>query len=333
VFISKAADYTDTNNTALHFAPPMNPFHSTLLSEDPLSTASRTPGARSSLRKPVYNPWDQFNKSQFDGFIEDITSALSRALAHEPDPEYRSDSRRSPDAVPYSQFFHTESEDVSASTGGADFGSLNGAVEEDDEMPEDSFVNIKRHPANGKARDPLEGPGLGGLQHEPIELLSDDEGDEGEEPVETDPLKYWLGSDYEGEEGEEGHTVDERFLNDDDGIADQTENAKEVTRTSQDRTVDKEDVLVLSSDDEEVYPHHVAHMEHGGEAEDPAPDTGTPTPVPISFHLRPATFSDSDKPVQFYDEELQSLDDGTPCVLHVPLSHLNMLPSRPTSAR
>jgi hypothetical protein len=89
-------------------------------------------------------------------------------------------------------------------------------LEQDESFVEDSFAEIKlrREISKGKARDPREGPGLGEgwNQEEPIEILSDSEGDGSPEPMGRGENAY---EDEEVEEGEE-EDQDSRLFGDDD---------------------------------------------------------------------------------------------------------------------
>jgi hypothetical protein len=173
-----------------------NPFSSPLLSKD-LQNVSKNRSNRSS-RPPVYNPWDKFNQSQFDDFIYDITSALSRALNHELDtPET---SAAAP-ARHVSQFNQVAAE-TELPTSPDPFMSSDGDIE-------DSFAELKSARAKGKERDPREGPGLGGI-HNPIELSSDDDDErvEGNSHVSEEHDEFFGGSKgTEREEDTERHGV------------------------------------------------------------------------------------------------------------------------------
>ncbi|KAG1854150.1 hypothetical protein DFJ58DRAFT_383137 [Suillus subalutaceus] len=135
-----------------------------------------------SLRRPIHNPYDKFTKSEFDEWIDGITSALRRALGEETQEDTALDEHRSQD--------------------------VDAAAEEtfSDQSFEDSFADIRSRRAKGKAKDPREGPGLGAEQN-PIGLLSDSEsGAESEEEYEeySDRETEVVGTEGEGE-GYHGH--------------------------------------------------------------------------------------------------------------------------------
>ena len=83
-----------------------------------------TLGARSSLRPPIYNPYDKFTAQEFDAWIGDITGQLRRALGQEP-PRTASQTQATDPGVSMS----------------------------DEEVGEDAFAEIKaRRAAKGKQR-------------------------------------------------------------------------------------------------------------------------------------------------------------------------------------
>jgi hypothetical protein len=116
-------------------------------------------------RPPIHNPYDKFTQPEFDAWIGDITGALKRALGQiEADDE--------PKALECTQ-------EGSAMTR---YCPLD-LDESEDEALNDSFAEIKarRLLGKGKARDPREGPGLGGIDRTvPIEIVSSDEEEEHE---------------------------------------------------------------------------------------------------------------------------------------------------------
>ena len=134
---------------------------------------------RAALRPPVFNPYDRFTQPQFDAWIGDITSALKRALDHEPEPTVNSPSR-------HSGIWNTIPDHLggtSSAEGRARSPALS-EVHDEESAIEDSFAQIASRRAKGKARDPREGPGLG-LKGQPIELLSDSEEEEVVESLEA----------------------------------------------------------------------------------------------------------------------------------------------------
>ena len=113
-------------------------------------------------KAPIYNPYDKFSQVEFDDWIGGITGALRRALGEDDNP-----NRSAP-----------------SNTGAHPLDNDSGVVmEEDANGTEDEFelgedlVRTRRD--KGKARDPREGPGLGG-RNQPIELSYSD-GDSGSE--------------------------------------------------------------------------------------------------------------------------------------------------------
>ena len=131
---------------------------------------------RASLRPPIFNPYDRFTQPEFDAWIGDITSALKRALDHEPEPTVNSPSRPSGiwNTIP----------DHLGGTPSAEGRARSPEVHDEESAVEDSFAYIASRRAKGKARDPREGPGLG-LKGQPIELLSDSEEEEVVESLEA----------------------------------------------------------------------------------------------------------------------------------------------------
>lgn len=127
---------------------------------------------RTSLRPPIFNPYDRFTQPEFDAWIGDLTHALKRALEPEAEPGVDSPSRHNgswntvPDQLGGSFSAEGQAQSPAPSEGYGEQSIL-----------EDSFAQIASRRAKGKARDPREGPGLG-LKGQPIELLSDSEEEE-----------------------------------------------------------------------------------------------------------------------------------------------------------
>ena len=149
----------------------------------PLSAAAvRSEASRRLARPPILNPYDKFSQNDFDAWIGGITGALRHALGQAEVEEPATPS------VHASQVRDTDSE-------------------QDESFVEDSLAEIKlrRGISKGKARDPREGPGLGEgwNKEQPIEILSDSEGDGSPEPMERD------GNASEEEEVEEGEEEDQ----------------------------------------------------------------------------------------------------------------------------
>ena len=133
----------------------------------PLSvTAYRSHPDLKAKRPPIHNPYDKFTQPEFDAWIGDITGALKRALGQiEADDE--------PKASECTQEASTRNAMIRY--------RLLDPDESEDEALDDSFAEIKarRLLGKGKARDPREGPGLGGTDRtKPIEIVSSDEEEE-----------------------------------------------------------------------------------------------------------------------------------------------------------
>ena len=139
-------------------------------------------------RPPIHNPYDKFTQPEFDAWIGDITGALKRALGQiEADDE--------PKALECTQ-------EVSTGNAMTRYRPLD-LDESEDEALNDSFAEIKarRLLGKGKARDPREGPGLGGIDRtKPIEIVSSDE----EEEHEVELVIGMENDESDEDEGEEG---------------------------------------------------------------------------------------------------------------------------------
>ncbi|KAH6913943.1 hypothetical protein BKA70DRAFT_1259930 [Coprinopsis sp. MPI-PUGE-AT-0042] len=122
-------------------------------------------------RPPLQNPFDKFNQGEFDSWIGGITSALRKALGQEEEIQKAAEAMAGKPSD--GQSFGLKDVDMEA------------GQEADESILEDSFADFKaRRSVKGKERDPREGPGLAGADgwnaDEPIELLSDDEDEEGQ---------------------------------------------------------------------------------------------------------------------------------------------------------
>lgn len=143
-------------------------FHS---SPSPSNASSAKSSTRTSLRPPIFNPYDRFTQPEFDAWIGDITSSIKRALRHDVEPEVELPSGRSgswktlPDLR------------GNLTTGKRAQSPTFSEPREEESIFEDSFAHMVSRKAKGKARDPREGPGLG-LKDQPIELFSDSEEEE-----------------------------------------------------------------------------------------------------------------------------------------------------------
>ena len=137
----------------------------------PPNASSAKSSTRTSLRPPIFNPYDRFTQPEFDTWIGDITSSIKRALRHDAEPEVEPPSGRSSSwkTLPNLGGGLTTEKRAQSPT----FTE----PRDDESVFEDSFAQIVSRRAKGKARDPREGPGLG-LKDQPIELLSDSEEEE-----------------------------------------------------------------------------------------------------------------------------------------------------------
>ena len=178
--------------TPYQFSPRIpGPPHSTPLS---VSAYKSLPNSKAK-RPPIHNPYDKFTQPEFDAWIGDITGALKRALG-----------QIEADDVP-----KTLERTQELTTGNATIGYHAIDLDEsEDEALNDSFAEIKarRLLGKGKARDPREGPGLGGTDRtKPIEIVSSDEEEEHEVElaigVEDDENEEDEEEDEEEEEEEE----------------------------------------------------------------------------------------------------------------------------------
>ena len=176
--------------------------HSTPTTPNASSAKSST---RTSLRPPIFNPYDRFTQPEFDAWIGDITSSIKRALRHDVEPKVELPGRSSswntlPDQVGGN--LSTEKRAQSPT-----FTELR----DEESVFEDSFAQITSRKAKGKARDPREGPGLG-LKDQPIELLTDSEEEEVVDSLEEEDAVLSENSETfddgagEGTFGESGHT-------------------------------------------------------------------------------------------------------------------------------
>ncbi|KAH9006141.1 hypothetical protein EDB86DRAFT_687748 [Lactarius hatsudake] len=173
--------------------------HTTPTTPNASSTKSST---RTSLRPPIFNPYDRFTQPEFDAWIGDITSSIKRALRHEVEPEVELPSGRS-------SSWKTLQDQVGGSLTTEERAQSPTFTEPRDEESifEDSFAHIVSRKAKGKARDPREGPGLG-LKDQPIELLSDSEEEEVVDNLEEEAVLSEASDDgaWEGSFEETGHT-------------------------------------------------------------------------------------------------------------------------------
>ncbi|KAI0317141.1 hypothetical protein OF83DRAFT_1123008 [Amylostereum chailletii] len=158
-----------------------------------------------SLRAPIYNPYDKFTQPQFDAWIGDITGALKRALGREEELERSpQEGERVADALMRAHHAVEADSSYLEPLSRHDNGNEDSGNDEDPSIMKDSFAHVKSRRAKGKARDPRDGPGLGG-KDQPIELLSDSESDQS---ASVDLEEEWQ-EDSEEEESEEDYDEDE----------------------------------------------------------------------------------------------------------------------------
>lgn len=150
-----------------------------------MSTTHHLPRAP---KAPILNPFETFPAKDFDAFVDDITSALRRALGHETDPP-------PPAPPPVVPAVHLNGMLVDSVT-----------ADETDEsvsaLDEAEFAR-RRAIAQGKRRDPRERPGESA--GEPIEILSGSEAnDEEEEESEEEESEEYTEEEEDELDYEEG---------------------------------------------------------------------------------------------------------------------------------
>lgn len=143
-------------------------FHS---SPSPSNASTAKSSTRTSLRPPIFNPYDRFTQPEFDAWIGDITSSIKRALRHDVEPEVEPPSGRSGSWKTHPDLGGNLTTEKRAQSPAFT------ESREEESIFEDSFAHVVSRKAKGKARDPREGPGLG-IKDQPIELLSDSEEEE-----------------------------------------------------------------------------------------------------------------------------------------------------------
>jgi hypothetical protein len=114
-------------------------------------------------RAPMLNPYDTFTQPDFDAWIGDMTGTLRRALGYEEEEHRLPEKTHVSGAANGSSLVYHQ----------LDHSDLN-------EVPDNSFLQIKTRRDKGKARDPREGPGLGRDRTQAIEVISSDEEEEEE---------------------------------------------------------------------------------------------------------------------------------------------------------
>jgi hypothetical protein len=176
--------------------------HSATLHSTP--TTSNASSTRTSLRPPIFNPYDRFTQPEFDAWIGDITSSIKRALRHDVEPEVELPSD-------HSGSWKTLADQVGRGSWRTEKRAQSPTFTEprdEESVFEDSFAQIASRKAKGKARDPREGPGLG-LKDQPIELLSDSEEEEVVDSLEavlSENSEDFDDGAWEGSFGETGYT-------------------------------------------------------------------------------------------------------------------------------
>lgn len=155
-----------------------------------------TPQANGYIRRPppVVNPFDKVSQNEVDNMLSRVTGQLRFALG------FRDETTApTPTAKPLPPAFtHLDT------LGGGENDGLTETQEEgdDDSLLEDSFADVRARRVKGKARDPRDGPGLGGPTA-PIELLSDSDEEVQEGLYDGLSEEEEVGEDLEG--GEEGY--------------------------------------------------------------------------------------------------------------------------------
>ncbi|KAK2463137.1 hypothetical protein APHAL10511_004792 [Amanita phalloides] len=195
-------------------------------------------------RPPLVNPYDKFTQDDFEKWIGGITSALRNALGHEPHPTV---SHHAP-PIPHARPDTSEDEYESEADG-----------------PNDSLADIRaryvtRLSNKGKARDPMEGPGLSawgkGGRDAPIEIDLDEDALDDEEVVQH--LSFIQASDDDEEEEEKGLHVQWQLpqsslrTRTDLGESDQEgEEKDQYSSSDEEERPDSDNVIDLLSSDEE----------------------------------------------------------------------------------
>ncbi len=141
----------------------------------------------------MVNPYEKFTQAEFDHWISGITGTLRKVLGHEPDE---------PDISEHTDTAYPETSDDQE-------------YESEGDGVNDSLADIRARYVTrlnkGKARDPMEGPGLStwgkGDRDAPIEIDLDEDGSPDEDALDDEEvvqhLSFFQDSDEEEEEGEE----------------------------------------------------------------------------------------------------------------------------------
>lgn len=218
-------------------------------------------------RQPVVNPYEKFTQADFDHWIGGITGALRKALGHEPDE-------------PATVFEHHENESRESSDDG-EYASEGDGVN-------DSLADIKARYVSrldkGKARDPMEGPGLStwgkGNKGAPIEIDFDEDGSPDEDALDDEEVVQHLSfvhdSHEEEEEDAEEHSPDQWLLpqsslrtRTDDASDQESEEDDGSASSDGDERLGSDDVIeVLSSDGEPGEAQKITSEDERGFSED-----------------------------------------------------------------
>ena len=200
----------------LHFQKPfgnylkvmLTPLSSPSIPSVPRGTPSSTYRSLKARKAPIHNPYDKFTQPEFDAWIGDITGVLRRALGQE-------------------SFSAATGDHLGKGTEGISDRASEGSSEGSLDL-EDSFADVKARQAKGKARDPREGPGIGG-KHDSVNVESE--------------------SDAEEDSGHEFQHDRENSIEEQDG--DEDEDAIESSPVYKGPGINEEEPIVLTSDEEE----------------------------------------------------------------------------------
>lgn len=138
-----------------------------------------TPQIPTSVRPPIHNPYDKFTQPQFDEWIGGITSALRKALGQEEEETLVSQPAEPPeeDTYPVSD---TEEYDVEDSF--AEWKAMRAKEKGKMRATEDEQDSEDGGPQDTCEKSDVRDPTTGKTPEDAIELLSDDDEAEGEDP-------------------------------------------------------------------------------------------------------------------------------------------------------
>jgi len=150
-------------------------------------------------RAPIQNPFDKFTQSEYDAWIAKLIGRIDKALAYDDIPSPQK-------SIPF----------LTAEASYAGSFMPKPAQESEDDLDsniEDSFAQVRaRRVDKGKARDPREGPGLCpdfGGQNEPIEILSDEDEQDGGQVLDSERSEDDDDDDDDDDDEEEEQAYDE----------------------------------------------------------------------------------------------------------------------------